>query len=240
MVLLTVYQKQQEMHRTRTRRIDYRIVNTHQPHVRPIVRGKENAKVEFGSKLQVSVEAWYTFIDHFFWEAFNEGGYLLAYVEKYKSRFGFYPAEVLADQIYCSRENRKELNLLNIKLIAKPLAWPSAKEVKVHQSPGERYPIEEKFGQAKRRYGLQNIKARLSSTSQSWITAISIVLNLERMTRWALIALIQTIKAWKDRSATYRPVIIYAMPGKIKKFYGGKLLTRPYFSKIKAPNFIPR
>ena len=65
MVLLTVYQKQQEMHRTRTMRIDYRIVNTHQPHVRPIVRGKENAKVEFGSKLQVSIEAGYTFIDSF-------------------------------------------------------------------------------------------------------------------------------------------------------------------------------
>lgn len=197
MVLHTVYDQQEEMHRTHTRRIDHRIVNIHQPHVRPIVRGKESAKVEFGSKLQVSIVAGYTFIDHFSWEAFNESGYLMASAEKYKSRFGFYPAEVLADQIYCTRDNRKQLKLLDIKLIAKPLGRPSATAVKIHLSPGERNPIEAKFGQAKRKYGLQNIKARLSSTSQSWVAAIALVLNLVRMTRWALIALIQTIRGMK-------------------------------------------
>jgi hypothetical protein len=45
-VLPTVYDQQEEMHRTHTHRIDYRIVNIHQPHVRPIVRGKENAKTD--------------------------------------------------------------------------------------------------------------------------------------------------------------------------------------------------
>lgn len=64
------------MHRTHTKRIDDRIVNIHQPHVRPIVRGKEKAKVEFGSKLQVSVVKGFTFIDHLSWDAFNEGQYL--------------------------------------------------------------------------------------------------------------------------------------------------------------------
>lgn len=214
MVLHTVYDQQEEMHRTHTRRIDYRIVNIHQPHVRPIVRGKESAKVEFGSKLQVSIVAGYTFIDHFSWEAFNEGGYLLTSVEKYKGRFGFYPAEVLADQIYCTRDNRKELKLLGIKLIAKPLGRPSALAVKVHLSPGERNPIEGKFGQAKRKYGLQNVKARLSSTSQSWIAAIALVLNLVRMTREALIALTQAIRlVWEGRSTSYWPVLIYTRQG---------------------------
>ena len=228
MVLHTVYDQQEEMHRTHTKRIDYRIVNIHQPHVRPIVRGKESAKVEFGSKLQVSIVAGYTFIDHFSWESFNESGYLLASVEKYKGRFGFYPAEVLADQIYCTRDNRKELKLLDIKLIAKPLGRPSAQAVKVHLSPGERNPIEGKFGQAKRKYGLQNIKARLSSTSQSWVAAIALVLNLVRMTRWALIALLQTIRGMK-RSVSPLPGQLLFMPcrGKLKIFAGGELLSRP-------------
>ena len=53
MVLHTVYEQQEEMHRTHTHRIDYRIVNIHQHHVRPIVGGKENAKTEFGSKVQM-------------------------------------------------------------------------------------------------------------------------------------------------------------------------------------------
>lgn len=216
MVLHSVYEQQEEMHRTHTKRIDYRIINIHQPHVRPIVRGKESAKTEFGSKLQVSIVAGYTFIDHFSWEAFNEGGYLLASVEKYKGRFGFYPAEVLADQIYCTRDNRKELKLLDIKLIAKPLGRPSAKAVKVHVSPGERNPVEGKFGQAKRKYGLQNVKAKLSSTSQSWIAAIALVLNLVRMTRGALIALIQAIRIVLTRRPTnYCLSLIYTRARKI-------------------------
>ena len=117
MVLHTVYDQQELMHSSHSKRVDDRIVNIHQPHVRPIVRGKEKAKVEFGSKLQVSIVAGYTFIDHFSWDAFNEGGYLMASVQKYKQRFGFYPAQVLADQIYCTRDNRKQLKLLDIDLI---------------------------------------------------------------------------------------------------------------------------
>jgi len=194
MVLHTVYEQQDQMHHTHTRRIDHRIVNIHQPHVRPIVRGKENAKTEFGSKLQVSMVGGFTFIDHHCWEAFNEGNYLIGSVEKYKTRFGFYPAEVLADQIYCTRDNRKQLKLLDIKLIAKPLGRPSAQAVKVHLSPGERNPIEGKFGQAKVAYGLNKIRAKLSSTSTSWIAAIALVLNLVKLTRQALVRQIFSLK----------------------------------------------
>lgn len=190
MVLHTVYDQQEQMHRTRSKRIDDRIVNIHQPHVRPIVRGKEKAKVEFGSKLQVSIVKGFTFIDHLSWDAFNEGKYLKTSVEKYKIRFGFYPKEVLADQIYCTQENRKWLKGLGIKLIAKPLGRPSSKAVAVHLSPGERNPIEGKFGQAKIAYGLDNIKAKLKETSQSWIAAIALVLNLVAMTRQALVSLL--------------------------------------------------
>ncbi len=197
MVLHTVYEQQEEMHRTRTHRIDYRIINIHQPHVRPIVRGKENAKTEFGSKLQMSLVGGFAFIDHLCWEAFNEGKYLIDSVEKYKSRFGFYPAEVLADQIYCTRDNRTQLKLLDIKLIAKPLGRPCAQAVKVHLSPGERNPIEGKFGQAKVAYGLNKIRAKLSTTSTSWIAAIALVLNLVKLTRQALLRLIFSLKIFE-------------------------------------------
>lgn len=43
MVLHTVYDQQELMHSSRIKRVDDRIVNIHQPHVRPIVRGKEKA-----------------------------------------------------------------------------------------------------------------------------------------------------------------------------------------------------
>lgn len=190
LVLHTVYMQQEQMHRTHTKRIEDRIVNIHQPHVRPIVRGKESAKVEFGSKLQVAIVAGFTFIDHLSWDAFNESKYLIHTVEKYKERFGFYPADVLADQIYCTRDNRKQLKEKGIKLVAKPLGRPSSKAVAVHLSPGERNPVEGKFGQAKIAYGLDNIKAKLKETSESWIASIALVLNLVAMTRQALVSLI--------------------------------------------------
>jgi len=59
----------------------------------------------------------------------------MSYVEDYKKRFGFYPAKVLVDQIYCTRENRKKLKELNIKLAAKPLGRPSAKAVEKDVRP---------------------------------------------------------------------------------------------------------
>jgi hypothetical protein len=94
---------------------------------------------------------------------------------------GFYPESVLVDQIYCNRENRTWLKGLGIKLKAKPLGRPSAVK-KEHVSPGERNPIEGKFGQAKTAFGLDRIKARTAKTSESWIATIFMVLNLVKLT----------------------------------------------------------
>lgn len=180
LVIQTLYEQQFQMYQAQTHSIEHRIVSIHQPHVRPIVRGKTNAQVEFGSKIQVSLMNGYAFLDELSWDAFNEGGRLLSSVGKYKDRFGYYPAEVLADKIYCNRENRAELKRLGIKLKAKPLGRPKAVEEK-HVSPGERNPIEGKFGQAKTAYGMNRIKARLAQTSQSWIATIVMVLNLVKL-----------------------------------------------------------
>ena len=180
LVIQTLYEQQLGMYQTQTHSIEHRIVSIHQPHVRPIVRGKTNAQVEFGSKIQVSLMNGYAFLDELSWDAFNEGTRLLSSVKKYKARFGYYPAEVLADKIYCNRENRAELKRLGIKLKAKPLGRPRAVEEK-HVSPGERNPIEGKFGQAKTAYGMNRIKARLAQTSQSWIATIVMVLNLVKL-----------------------------------------------------------
>lgn len=180
MVIHTLYQQQKKMFDEKSHSVEDRIVSIHQPHVRPIVRGKTTAKVEFGAKIHVSLVDGYTFLDEVSWDAFNEGSRLEMYVEQYRQRFGYYPAEVLADKIYCSRDNRKLLKGKGIKLLAKPLGRPSAVK-KEHVRPGERNPIEGKFGQAKTAYGLNNIKARLKETSQSWIASIILVLNLVKL-----------------------------------------------------------
>ena len=179
LVVNTLFEQQKHMYSSKSHSIENRIVSIHQPHVRPIVRGKSQAKVEFGSKVHVSIIDGISFLDELSWDAFNEGNHMMNYVEQYKQRFGVYPKELLADQIYCTRANRLALKDKNIKLLAKPLGRPSA--VQIHLSPGERNPIEGKFGQAKTGYGLNRIKARLKGTSETWIACIFLVLNLVKL-----------------------------------------------------------
>ena len=188
LVIQTLYDQQAYMHEKKTHSVGNRIVSIHQPHVRPIVRGKATADVEFGAKIQVSLMNGYAFLEELSWEAFNEGTRLMAAIEQYRKRLGYYPQEVAADKVYCNRENRRSLKELGITLRAKPLGRPSAVKTE-HVSPGERNPIEGKFGQAKTAYGMNRIKARLQSTSESWIATIVLVLNLVKLTREALYSL---------------------------------------------------
>lgn len=200
LVIQTLYDQQKHMYDNRVHSVEDRIVSIHQPHVRPIVRGKTGADVEFGSKIQVSLVNGIAFLDELSWNAFNEGTCLKQSVEKYKVRFGFYPKEVLADKIYCTRENRKWLKEKDIKLRAKPLGRPSREgALSIPVRPGERNPIEGKFGQAKTAYGMNRVKARLRQTSESWIASIVLVLNLINLIRKASLTLtcklIESIKS---------------------------------------------
>jgi hypothetical protein len=181
-----VYEQQHHMHITNKHTIENRIVNLHQPHVRPIVRGMAGKKTEFGSKLHVSLVDGFTFIDKLSWDNFNEGQCLQQSIQSYKTKFGYYPKEVLADKIYTTRDNRKYLKDLGIILKGKPLGRPSKDEaLHNHISPSERNPIEGKFGQAKVAYGLERVRAKLRNTSEAWISSIVLVLNLVKLMRLA-------------------------------------------------------
>jgi hypothetical protein len=206
-VIQTLFEQQLTMYRACTHTVEHRIVSIHQPHVCPIVRGKASAPVEFGAKIHLSVIDGISFLDELSWDAFNEGNHMESYVEKYRERFGFYPREVSVDKIYCTRENRKMLKGKGSGIIlkAKPLGRPSASAVSIHVSPGERNPIEGKFGQAKTGYGLNRIKARLRQTSESWIAGIIMVLNLVKLAGTVVPCLI--VKVRHDFSARVRGMV---------------------------------
>lgn len=157
-----------EMYRSRTNRCDDRAVSISQPYVRPIVQGKAGHKVEFDSKISVSLVDGIAKIDHLDWAAFNEGHDLQAQVESYKSRYGYYPEVVLADGIYGTRENRSHLKKKGIRFGGKPLGRPrkqtglNAEEIKKARSQRrqdalECIPFEGKFGQGKNGYRLSYI-----------------------------------------------------------------------------------
>ena len=180
------------MYKEKSHRVEHRIVCIYQPHVRQIVKGKTNANVEFGAKINVSLVNGFAFLEDLSsWDAFNEGTRLIKTVEQYKERAGYYPKEVLAEKIYCNRANRAKLKELKIMLVAKALGRPRAQSNLIR--PGQRNPLEGKFGQAKTTYGMDRIKARLQQTSESWIATIIMVLNLVKLTGQVPFCLLQSL-----------------------------------------------
>ncbi len=209
LVIQELYRQQYYMHRNRVHSVEHRIVSIHQPHVRPIVRGKSNARVEFGAKINVSLMNGYVFLDELSWEAFNEGQFLIKAVKDYLVRFGYWPEVVMADKIYCNRTNRAWLKERGIILRAKPLGRPSAVK-KEHVRPGERNPIEGKFGQAKSAYGMSRIKARLGKTSESWIATIILVLNLVKLAGEVPLVLLSKILTFSAELVTHTSALLNA------------------------------
>ncbi|PSK80222.1 transposase-like protein DUF772 [Prolixibacter denitrificans] len=188
-VIRRVYSQQREMYRQEKNSCAHRIVSIHQPHVRPIVRGKAKARVEFGAKLGVSLWNGYARIDRISWEAYNEAEDLKTQVERYRELMGYYPERVLADKIYLNRENREWLKKLRIQVVGKPLGRPSrfsqskSARRKLAREMAKRNQVEGKFGEGKRRYQLNKIKAKSAQTAESWIGAIFLVMNLARWSR---------------------------------------------------------
>ena len=198
--IIDIYRQQKAMFKAGVHTCRNRIISIFQPHVRPIVRGKSKAKVEFGAKIGVSVVEGYTFVDHHSWDAYNEGEDLKFQVELYKERWGFYPARLEGDRIYMNRANRIWLNTKNIEAAGKPLGRPpkEAREEdyrkKMAKFIGERNEVEATFGTGKRVYKANNIRAKLSQTAESWNAACYFVKNVMKFLRDLLHVLIIMVR----------------------------------------------
>lgn len=183
-VLQHLYEQQKYMYDERTHSVKDRIVNIYQPYVRPIPRGKDKAATEFGAKISASEVDGMSRVEHIGWDNFNEATDLDLQVENFKETFGHYPELLLADQIYLNRKNRKSLKMKEIRIVGKPLGRPKKEKLSAYQKRklkkerNQRNLIEGKFGQGKNAYGLSNIKAKRSDTSESWISAIFFIMNL--------------------------------------------------------------
>ncbi len=183
-VIQRVYLQQKQMYDHKTNTCSGRIVSIYQPHVRPILRGKQNARVEFGSKLGVSLDNGFALLNNISWNAYHEGKDLIPQVEYYFKTHGYYPDLVQVDKAYSTRENRKWLKERNIRITAPQLGRKPKKELSQYQKAkrkkeaAERNHIEAKFGQGKNGYNLNKIRAKLKETSESWVSCIFFVMNL--------------------------------------------------------------
>ena len=180
-----ITEQQRYMYDNHTHAVEKRIVSVSQPYVRPIVRGKASADVEFGAKAAISLINGYAFLDKLSFENFNEGTLLSEAVESYKRRTGCYPEAVLADHIYRNRENRRLCKDKGIRLsgprLGKPREQESARErSQAYADMCARNAIEGVFGVAKRRYGLGRIMAHLAETTKCLVAMNFFVYNMEK------------------------------------------------------------
>ena len=117
------------------------------------------------------------------WDNFNESGDLKTQVEAYHKFTGYYPESVHADRIYRTRENRAWCKEKGIRISGPPLGRQPANVSKSKKRQALEYErirnaIESKFGQGKRRFGLNRVMAKLDNTSSTVIAITFLVMNL--------------------------------------------------------------
>ena len=181
-IIQTLNDQQRLMYSERINRCDHRIVSISQPHIRPIVRGKQGKKVEFGAKIGLSLADGFAKAQTISWDAYNESADLIPHAEAYKELYGYYPELIQVDKIYGTNRNRKWCTQNNIRMTVTSKGKP--KEMTLYQKRkhkkelSERNEVEGKIGQAKQGYRLNQVKAKLNQTSNSWIGITLFITNL--------------------------------------------------------------
>jgi IS5 family transposase len=187
-IIQELYRQQDVLYRDGRKRIDDRIISVEQPHARPIKRGKSGKKdTEFGPKMNVSLSEGIARVDQIDFNNFNESTYLQDQIEAYKALYGYYPQVVLADKIYRTRANRKYLKDKGIDSSGPPLGRKQSQtkvpKEKQRKRNNKRNAIEGKFGQAKLKYGLDELFTRRPDTTKAEINLIFMAINLLKMAK---------------------------------------------------------
>ncbi len=205
-VIRKVYEQQKFMFDNKRHSVENRIVSISQPFIRPIVRGKAKSPVEFGAKLDLSVdEKGMARVEKLSFDAYNESEVLKTAVENYKQRTGHYPARVLVDQIYRNRENLNFCKKLNIRISGKRLGRPKQQETDKkteYKDNTDRIEVERRFSLAKRKFGLGLLYTKLKNTTKASILLSVIAMNIDRLTSmfvrliWILRLCVPDLRLW--------------------------------------------
>lgn len=181
LTILDVYKQQKYMFDNQTHRVSDRIVSISQPYIRPIVRGKVKAPVEFGAKYDVSIdEKGHARLEKIQFEPYNESTVFIDAIEAYRARTGKYPERALVDKIYRTRENLRFCKNHGIRMSGPRLGRPSNKASthEEYQDNTDRIEIERFFSLEKRCYGAGLIMTKLASTTLASIALSVFVANL--------------------------------------------------------------
>lgn len=163
-----------------------RIVSLPKPYVRPIVRGKENKRVEFGMKVHTLQVDGICFIDAMDFKAFNECKRLKISTLKHKQLFGELH-QLGADRIYATNENRRYLTSKKI-FSCFPKKGPKTegkaeKELRSLISNKRATVMEGSFGNHKQHYGATKVKARGEKREKLWVFFATMTANAVKISK---------------------------------------------------------
>jgi hypothetical protein len=184
-IIKIIMEQQWDMYRRRSHVVKDRIVSFTQPKVRPIVRGKDGKKVEFGPKGQLSLIDRYLFLDFMSFENFNEAKKLIESIRLFIERFGKKPEEMIGDGIYGNRDNRRFLKDEGIESTLKPLGRKTKtqeyqkKKRWIKKKQRIRNQIEGFIGHAKEHFGLDRIRYKIDGGAEIWIRMGLLAMNLD-------------------------------------------------------------
>ena len=172
-VIRKVLSQQQEMFTTGNYSIPDKIVSISKSYIRPIVRGKETKKVEFGAKVNMIQVDGINFIEHLSFDAFNEGPRLIESVRYSRTLFGKI-THISADAIYATNANRKwctgQKITTNFKRKGRAGKHEDHRQIIASELNKERATrMEGSFGTEKQHYSLDKIKARTKQNEILWI-----------------------------------------------------------------------
>jgi hypothetical protein len=159
-----------------------RIVSVHQPHLRPMVRGKYPVEVEFGPKILLNLKNNFLFLEHLCFNNTSDSQLLSNSLNGYQERFGNTPTQLAADRGFWSKDNYRLAKDLKIKKIA---IENKGKSSYLKGKPFRerlrrlRCSIEAKISLGKRKYGLDRIRYTMPQGEEMWVRLGLMAMNLK-------------------------------------------------------------
>lgn len=171
-VIRKVYRQQKQIFETGNS-LPNRIVSISKSYIRPIVRGKETKKVEFGAKVNMIQVDGINFIEYLSFNPFHEGNRLIASIWQSQHLFGR-TSHISADAIYATNKNRKYCtsNHIITNFSRKGRAGKHEqhrKAISKELNKERATRMEGSFGTEKEHYSLQKIKAKTQANEVLWI-----------------------------------------------------------------------
>lgn len=159
-----------------------RVVSVHQPHLRPMVRGKYPVEVEFGPKILLNLKNNFLFLEHLSFNNTSDSQLLDLSLKGYQERFGNTPTQLAADRGFWSKDNYRLAEDLKIKKIA---IENKGKSSYLKGKPFRerlrrlRCSIEARISLSKRKYGLDRIRYTMPQGEEIWVRLGLIAMNLK-------------------------------------------------------------